>query len=177
MSHSMTITQWQDHLLAIAELVGEQDDPGAAWESVNALKERAERAEQQLRAEREAHFSELAGAQERAKKAEWRVAELEANWSPIETAPRDQTAILAAHEKSKVRAVSWREEVGSPRYVRYAGDDGWYPTHWAPLPAAPDTQEGKEAPGEWTCQRCGETVPAAWVTYHETHEGCGGECR
>ncbi|HKJ88917.1 MAG TPA: hypothetical protein VKA48_10455, partial [Gammaproteobacteria bacterium] len=85
MSHSMTITQWQDHLLAIAELVGEQDDPGAAWESVNALKERAERAEQQLRAEREAHFSELAGAQERAKKAEWRVAELEANWSPIET--------------------------------------------------------------------------------------------
>ena len=41
----MTCSQMADHLGAIADLVGETEDPGAAWEAVNALKERAERAE------------------------------------------------------------------------------------------------------------------------------------
>lgn len=36
---------------------------------------------------------------------------------------------------------------------------------------------GEEDSDEWVCQRCGETVPPAWVTCQETHDGCGGVCQ
>ena len=61
-------------------------------------------------------------------------------WKPIETAPYDQRAVLAAHSKSGIIAVAWRNAVGSDRYGRYGEHDGryWKPTHWMPLPPPPE---------------------------------------
>lgn len=74
-------------------------------------------------------------------------------------------------------------QVTIPAWAAHIASDS---LHDEPDPAGggdPDVAEAarvfREAlsPGEWVCQRCGENVPAAWVTYQETHEGCGGKCQ
>jgi hypothetical protein len=34
----------------------------------------------------------------------------------------------------------------------------------------------KSIDGEWSCNKCGDTVDGVNVTFEEIHEGCGGEC-
>lgn len=89
-------------------------------------------------------------------------------WQPIESAPRDGTAILAygtmPGENARVngwvcvRETKWRcYPKGSPGYARWETGDGtlglgwdwyesvhnwahtWTPTHWRPLPTPPDS--------------------------------------
>lgn len=69
-------------------------------------------------------------------------------WRPIETAPRDGTAILAA-KPNRIGVVLYpiraRDQDG--RWQAYFGDGDWrsydpQPTHWMPLPAPPETTEG-----------------------------------
>jgi len=63
--------------------------------------------------------------------------EREMDWQPIDTAPRDRTAILVYCESESILIVSWN--------VIYGGfDDGegrpWgkdNATHWMPLPEPP----------------------------------------
>lgn len=60
-------------------------------------------------------------------------------WQSIETAPNDQRAILGYHVRSGIMHVTWRDGIGSGRYVRHGEPDGrgWRPTHWMPLPDRP----------------------------------------
>lgn len=59
-------------------------------------------------------------------------------WQPIETAPRDGTIILA-YDGCSVQSITWREDRWvtdwdhDPTY-----EDGGSPTHWMPLPEAPE---------------------------------------
>jgi hypothetical protein len=57
-------------------------------------------------------------------------------WQPIETAPKDGTAILVFHNRMVIEA--WY----SGRWGRFVqsetgGHNGIAPTHWMPLPAPP----------------------------------------
>ena len=71
---------------------------------------------------------------------------VEQDWQPIETAPRDGTWIWCWHEEKRWKRVGMRCKASGPRWY-YSGtgfnaeyaDDA--PTHWRPLPAAP--QEDK----------------------------------
>ena len=71
---------------------------------------------------------------------------VEQGWQPIETAPRDGTWIWCWHEEKRWKRVGMRCKASGPRWY-YSGtgfnaeyaDDA--PTHWRPLPAAP--QEDK----------------------------------
>lgn len=83
-------------------------------------------------------------------------------WQPIETAPRDGTAILAWNENYGARetrwefyregsiAFSWFQEGKGPdgawRWAEPQNNWGssWAPTHWMPLPAAPDAAREQE---------------------------------
>ena len=64
-----------------------------------------------------------------------RAAEARTAWQPIETAPRDGTLVLA-----------WHPHWGGPDAVRCSSRGQWTadwlptcaPTHWQPLPAAPE---------------------------------------
>ena len=91
-------------------------------------------------------------------------------WQPIESAPRDGTAILAygtmPGENARVngwvcvRETKWRcYPKGSPGYARWESGDGplglgwdwyesvhnwahtWSPTHWMPLPTPPNSEK------------------------------------
>lgn len=66
------------------------------------------------------------------------------DWRDISTAPRDGTAIWVSSERAMepVRTIQrWYGE-----WVNiYNGDSiGWKPTHWMPLPKAPDTPSGSD---------------------------------
>lgn len=83
-------------------------------------------------------------------------------WQPIETAPKDGTPILAWNEKYGARetrwelyregslAFSWSQEGKGPdgawRWAEPQNNWGssWAPTHWMPLPAAPDAAREQE---------------------------------
>lgn len=60
------------------------------------------------------------------------------DWQKIETAPKDQRSILAAHERSGIMRVCWRVGVGHGRSAWDNGFGLWQPTHWQPLPPAPE---------------------------------------
>lgn len=64
--------------------------------------------------------------------------EQQAEWQPIETAPKDSSYVLLAGK--------YRNDVASGYWLQsaYAGNGAWiwpfvhkHPTHWMPLPAAP----------------------------------------
>lgn len=58
------------------------------------------------------------------------------DWKPIETAPRDGTAVLVALPGVRPVYVSWRSgEWRYPFTVRRL--KAYQPTHWMPLPAPP----------------------------------------
>lgn len=66
-------------------------------------------------------------------------------WQPIETAPKDETPILAWGPCWPwPEIISWEPEqkLWQEGYIGgdYA-DAGWEPTHWMPLPDAPSAAE------------------------------------
>ncbi len=72
------------------------------------------------------------------------VAKEQAEWQPIETAPKDSSYVLLAGKH--------RKDVASGYWLQsaYAGNGAWiwpfvhkYPTHWMPLPAAPGPADGE----------------------------------
>lgn len=66
-------------------------------------------------------------------------------WQPIETAPRDGTAVFVSLIGSDIPHPA-RFENGEWRMTwdRYALSDLDGPTHWMPLPAAPNQEGGAE---------------------------------
>lgn len=76
-------------------------------------------------------------------------------WHPIETAPKDGSAVLATGGglADVVDIVTYNERVGAWNATNYTLDDrdeeadGYSrPTHWMPLPAAPVTRPHRENP-------------------------------
>jgi hypothetical protein len=69
-------------------------------------------------------------------------------WQPIKTAPKAKTRILAVKGKQVKIVVYYPnlKEWGNPQEW---GDDGtWMPTHWMPLPSAPNASLGPSAADE-----------------------------
>ena len=85
---------------------------------------------------------------------------MSSKWQPIETAPRDGTRILAWNseygQRETYMSMYSKGSVGYERWVRGNGPaeigwdwqepmNGWAftwkPTHWMPLPEAPETSE------------------------------------
>lgn len=64
-----------------------------------------------------------------------------ARWQPIETAPTKGVIILT--DGKKVSPGGWTDcgESEADGWWNVDGDD-WEPTHWTPLPAAPDAGKG-----------------------------------
>ena len=62
-------------------------------------------------------------------------------WQPIETAPKDGSAILGAwqclNKTWDMDAMFWFEEDGEGAWFDYFGDYDHSPTHWMPLPEPP----------------------------------------
>lgn len=80
-------------------------------------------------------------------------------WRPIETAPKDGTRVvllgtLASNPDFGVRACvsQWCEDGAEPYHLRGGGwpwsspglSDRFLPTHWMPLPDAPDAARSTE---------------------------------
>jgi len=67
-------------------------------------------------------------------------------WKPIETAPKDATAILGFQatpgDHENRMAVCWR--YGKPETPLWMGEGGLMPTHWMPLPKPPASPLSKE---------------------------------
>jgi hypothetical protein len=70
--------------------------------------------------------------------------ELKQGWQPIESAPKDGTAILGAAKDREVWAqttVRWENDGdgywGLVEIGANAEDSEWWPTHWLPLPEPP----------------------------------------
>lgn len=78
------------------------------------------------------------------------------DWRDISTAPRDalkvtsETLLLAHAEKKWIRFGKWYVQEGCwyysgtnerSQYAQVRGDD---PTHWMPLPTAPNTPSGSD---------------------------------
>ena len=60
-------------------------------------------------------------------------------WKPIETAPKDETEILIFTKQGNFYVVSYDDIFAAPWRIR--NDEGLYahtPTHWMPLPEAPN---------------------------------------
>lgn len=80
------------------------------------------------------------------------------DWLPIETAPRDGTAILVGRKRNTAQAVRWMisDTKDAPSGAWFVGGyDGhrlrWEPTHWTTLPAldaAANSVENNEEPNE-----------------------------
>jgi len=71
-------------------------------------------------------------------------------WQPIDTAPKDGTAILIWPAKSSFYGddtisyiVRWQDWKGC--WIEASGEeyDTFYPTHWMPLPAPPKMENEK----------------------------------
>ena len=76
-------------------------------------------------------------------------------WMPIETAPKDGSLILlfrpAAFEWGKVAPGKWEDQKYSKKPQPYweiwlkigntRDSREWNPTHWMPLPPAPETEQ------------------------------------
>ncbi len=75
------------------------------------------------------------------------------NWQPIETAPKDGTWILLAggetDDEAEVRSIvaaQWAKEMPPSGRWHFAWYDGGFygkylnPTHWMPLPPAPEAK-------------------------------------
>ena len=65
-------------------------------------------------------------------------------WQPIETAPRDGTLILTFEASEGIATSAYRPDLaGNTGYVWFNPDHETptCPTHWMPLPAAPEPQE------------------------------------
>lgn len=72
-------------------------------------------------------------------------------WQPIETAPKDGTAVLIYQPKEKIGSLVLEDVI----YVCYYNDEGKWeeadgemystfnPTHWMPLPETPKEYEGE----------------------------------
>ena len=70
-------------------------------------------------------------------------------WRPIETAPKDGTAILAYSSKAVaegklvssngIAITNWRSDYAKYGFVGWNSfnEQFWPPTHWAPLPTPP----------------------------------------
>ena len=68
-------------------------------------------------------------------------------WRPIESAPRDGTAILGWADGSfaVVHWVDWGRGDGDWQLTEtgsFADDGPWWPTHWQPLPPPPEPGDG-----------------------------------
>lgn len=62
-------------------------------------------------------------------------------WSPIETAPKDGTEILAITKKGNMHVISYDDIfAASWRIVNDQGLSEVAPSHWLPLPAAPKVE-------------------------------------
>ena len=70
-------------------------------------------------------------------------------WQPIETAPKDETAIITMYmhiDTQIVNSALWIDDENCPGWWSYTMsevsctllDDWRTPTHWMPLPAAPE---------------------------------------
>jgi len=70
----------------------------------------------------------------------------EGEWRPIETAPKDGTAVLGFQatpgDHENRMAVCWR--YGKPETPLWMGEGGLMPTHWMPLPKPPASPLSKE---------------------------------
>ena len=65
------------------------------------------------------------------------------DWQPIETAPKDGTAVLGYHS-GKMTTVYFEFWGGPWKLVApgsCAEEDDWEPTHWMPLPSPPQEKE------------------------------------
>lgn len=69
----------------------------------------------------------------------------EAEWQPIETAPRDGTAVLVwlREYKGRDRFTSYVAQFDGYSWVSVPGKYTWAPTHWQPLPPPPARREGE----------------------------------
>jgi hypothetical protein len=82
-------------------------------------------------------------------------------WQPIETAPKNGTAVLATWENTAEFDVlrwiedrqAWCVHYGGWGEDRYRNDET--PTHWMPLPESPMT-----SPVETQAGQCGDDAPA-----------------
>lgn len=63
-------------------------------------------------------------------------------WLPIETAPKDGTAIIAGAYGHRPVMVSWREQWRYPFTMRRLT---YPPTHWMPIPPPPMSVESEAA--------------------------------
>jgi hypothetical protein len=78
-------------------------------------------------------------------------------WQPIDTAPKDGTAILIHPAAGEMRVVHWRIDRGY--WSTDSWDDGGYdadmhPTHWMPLPPPPE-----DLVEPMYCMDCGAEQP------------------
>ena len=71
-----------------------------------------------------------------------------AEWQLIETAPKDETAILgydaADGKMTTIKWCPWGECWALVVAGSYADDDEWWPTHWMPLPDPPPKKEKED---------------------------------
>ena len=65
---------------------------------------------------------------------------MSSEWMPIETAPKDGTHIIVGRPGKPVWAgVRWRVMLrGRSRWDSFVGPVPFEPTHWMPLPDAPE---------------------------------------
>ena len=68
----------------------------------------------------------------------------EAEWQPIETAPKDGTRILVASKMGGVYLVSWWKGKRTARWDNGARPLYSTPTHWHPLPAPPENSQDSD---------------------------------
>ena len=64
-------------------------------------------------------------------------------WQPIETAPKDCTQILG-FENGDQAVIFWMQldvNVGRWAVACVHDDQGFYPTHWMPLPPEPESEK------------------------------------
>lgn len=142
------------------QLCEQADVAAAAYADLQAqlVKEAARTAEEKLRADQmsKQHDMQAKMHQEAVRKLttnpvaavqgfrDGAAKEQQAEWQPIETAPKDSSYVLLAGK--------YRNDVASGYWLQsaYAGNGAWiwpfvhkHPTHWMPLPAAPGPSDGE----------------------------------